>query len=135
MSVDKSIKADTNERKVNISELKHAIHCLNFDYHHRCFIAPRRCNPDASGMFYSTFINTTCSLSLGKVNLITPEQFKDWLQNTDANITYIGKRVDLDDLTKRDALDTMVTYCTDRIDTICGGSCSVFNGGSTCINA
>ena len=36
------------------------------------------------------------------------------------------------DMAKR---DTMVTYCTKRVDNVCGGSCSVYNGGPTCIDA
>jgi hypothetical protein len=70
------------------------------------------------------------------VNLMTIEQFVDWLDNTDAEVTFHGKPLgDLHDLSKRNALTTMVTYCTRRTDSICGGSCSVYNGGPTCIDA
>ena len=65
---------------------------------------------------------------------MTIEQFKDWLTNTDAELTFIGKPLgDLSDLSKRNALDTKVTYCTKRIDNICGGVCTVYNGGAACI--
>ena len=64
------------------------------------------------------------------------EQFKRWLENTDADVTFHGKPLgDLSDLSKRNALNTVVTYCTKRIDDLCGGSCQVYNGGATCIAA
>lgn len=67
---------------------------------------------------------------------MTMEQFKDWLDNTDAEITYIGKPLgDLSDLSKRNPLDTSVTYCSGRVDNVCGGPCTVYNGGATCLNA
>ena len=72
------------------------------------------------------------------VNLITIEQFKHWLANTDADVVFHGKPIGdprLSDFYKRNALDTMVTYCNRRIDNICGGDCQVYNGGPTCIDA
>jgi len=70
------------------------------------------------------------------VNLITVEQFRHWLANTDADVTFHGKPIgDLSYFSKRNALDTMLTYCTSRIDDICGGDCQVYNGGPTCIDA
>ena len=87
---------------------------------------------------FSTF-NTAIAIAhfaWYKVNLMTVEQFKRWLDTTDADVTFHGKPIgDLADFTKRNALDTMVTYCTKKIDDLCGGSCSVYNGGATCIAA
>ncbi|KAF8816741.1 hypothetical protein BYT27DRAFT_7127306 [Phlegmacium glaucopus] len=63
-------------------------------------------------------------------NVVTVEQFKDWLAHTDAKLTFIGKPI-----SKRNALDTMVTYCNRRTDGVCGGDCTVYNGGPKCLNA
>ena len=133
--MDRNIKADKNERlKVSITELKHAIHCLHIRYHHRCFISPRGCNPNAWGMLFDYSHYDFCWFFSGKVTSI--EQFKDWLANTDAKITYVGEPLgDLSTLSKRAALNTIVTYCSSKIDDLCGGSCTVYNGGSTCLSA
>ena len=70
------------------------------------------------------------------LNLMTIEQFKDWLANTDSEVTFHGKPLgDLSDLSKRNALNTIVKYCVNRIGLLCGGSCHVYNGGATCIAA
>ncbi|KIJ40975.1 hypothetical protein M422DRAFT_173082, partial [Sphaerobolus stellatus SS14] len=66
-------------------------------------------------------------------HLITPEQFKNWLATTDATITYIGAPIN--DLTTRDALNTIVTYCNRRTNNVCGGDCTVYNGSARCLNA
>ena len=77
-----------------------------------------------------------CSHFASQVNLITIEQYKHWLENTDAVVTFHGKPLgDLSSLSKRNALNTVVTYCTQRIDDICGGTCQTYNGGATCINS
>ena len=58
-----------------------------------------------------------------QINLITVDQYKHWLENTDA-VTFHGKPLcDLSDLSKRNALNTIVTYCTEKIDDLCGGTC------------
>ena len=68
--------------------------------------------------------------------LISVEQFKHWLATTDANVIFLGKPLgDLSDLSKRNALDTSVTYCNTQIDNVCGGDCTVYNGGPTCLSA
>ena len=123
-----------NER---VSIANHAIHWLNLVYHRR-FFSSRRCNTDARGMpvlfnIYNHYAHcsTTCHW---QVNLITIEQFKHWLANTDSEVTFIGKPLgDLSNLSKRNALTTMVTYCTKEAENLCGGSCTVYNGGATCI--
>ncbi|KAI0729529.1 hypothetical protein C8Q72DRAFT_828949 [Fomitopsis betulina] len=38
-------------------------------------------------------------------------------------------------LASREALSTTVTYCSQRIDSVCGGACTVYTGGATCLNA
>ncbi|KAG6907447.1 hypothetical protein DXG01_008875, partial [Tephrocybe rancida] len=65
----------------------------------------------------------------------TIEQFNEWLANTDADITYVGTPIDKrSGLDARSALNTVVTYCTQRSGNICGGSCTVYNGGSACLS-
>ena len=56
-----------------------------------------------------------------------------WIKTTDAELTVIGEPIN--PLAPRSAQNTMVTYCNPRIDNICGGSCSVYNGGATCLAA
>lgn len=56
-----------------------------------------------------------------------------WIANTDAELTFIGKPIN--PLAPRSAQDTTVTYCTNRVDSICGGPCTVYTGGPTCLNA
>ena len=56
-----------------------------------------------------------------------------WLSTTDANITYVGEPIAPRGLSKR--ANVMVTYCTSRTQDVCGGTCHVYNGGPTCIEA
>ena len=56
-----------------------------------------------------------------------------WIANTDAELTFIGKP--LNPLAPRSAQDTTVTYCSTRIFNVCGGACTVYTGGATCLNA
>ena len=127
-----------NERKSQYCKLQHEIHFLNLVYHRR-FFSPRRCNTDARGIFLKVYHHCPSlllTLPAWQTNLMTVEQFKHWLATTDADVTFHGKPIgDLADFSKRNALDTMVTYCTKKIDDLCGGSCSVYNGGATCIAA
>ncbi|KAJ4470626.1 hypothetical protein C8J55DRAFT_537639 [Lentinula edodes] len=52
------------------------------------------------------------------------------IANTEANLTFIGEPI-----TKRTTEDTMVVYCSVRTQDVCGGACTVYNGGATCLNA
>ncbi|KAJ7576164.1 hypothetical protein C8J56DRAFT_1016975 [Mycena floridula] len=66
--------------------------------------------------------------------LITDAQFREWLASKDpADITWIGEPIN--PLTRRSAQNTVVTFCSNRIDNLCGGPCTVYNGGATCLNA
>ena len=56
-----------------------------------------------------------------------------WLATTDANLTFIGDSVGMN--SKRAADSIMVIFCPDRTQNVCGGSCSVYNGGAACLNA
>ncbi|RPD58872.1 hypothetical protein L227DRAFT_612620 [Lentinus tigrinus ALCF2SS1-6] len=61
-------------------------------------------------------------------SIVTPNEFLNWLDTTDANITYIGEPIDRN--APRAADSVMVTYCSKRTQGVgCGGSC---NQLSTC---
>ena len=64
----------------------------------------------------------------------------NWLSTTDANITYIGEPIDVNSFSTKSSLtkragNVMVTYCDRRVYNVCGGHCTVYNGGPTCLNA
>ncbi|KAJ7574015.1 hypothetical protein C8J56DRAFT_1065260 [Mycena floridula] len=55
-----------------------------------------------------------------RAKLITDAQFKAWLATKDpSEITWIGEPIN--PLTRRSAQNTVVTYCSKRIDELCGG--------------
>ncbi|KAM5536123.1 hypothetical protein V8D89_010222 [Ganoderma adspersum] len=86
-------------------------------------------------MQFSTNISRLALFTLALVGASTAVPFSammHWLRTTDANLTYIG--APLNPLAPRDTTTT-VTYCTKRVGSVCGGSCSVYNGGPTCIDA
>ncbi|TFK84424.1 hypothetical protein K466DRAFT_577298 [Polyporus arcularius HHB13444] len=60
-------------------------------------------------------------------------EFLHWLDTTDADITYVGTPIDRN--APRAAEAVMVTYCSSRTQNVCGGACTVYNGGSACLNA
>ena len=72
---------------------------------------------------------------------MSDDEFMHWLVTTDADITYIGEPIDVNSfstrssLTRRAAESVKVTYCSHRVDKVCGGPCTVYNGGATCLNA
>ena len=92
--------------------------------------------PAVSGFTYlrSTMPRTHCHDTTPQpaTYLVSHDEMMHWLKNTDANLTYIGKPIN--PLSPRDGTTT-VTYCTKRVGGVCGGSCSVYNGGPTCIDA
>ncbi|PPQ73610.1 hypothetical protein CVT26_010518 [Gymnopilus dilepis] len=69
-------------------------------------------------------------------SLVTVSQLQDWLSTTDANITYIGQPIgNPSELSKRQLPNTMVVYCDTQSVNVCGGTCTVYNGGPTCLDA
>ena len=64
---------------------------------------------------------------------MTPEELRHWLATTDAKITFVGEPINA--LSPQAALITTVTYCNRRIFNVCGGDCTVYTGGATCLNA
>ncbi|GJE96908.1 hypothetical protein PsYK624_131160 [Phanerochaete sordida] len=65
--------------------------------------------------------------------LVSHEQMMHWIATTSAELTFIGEP--LNPLAPRSAQQTSVTYCSERSGSFCGGSCTVYNGGPTCLNA
>ncbi|PIL23594.1 hypothetical protein GSI_14907 [Ganoderma sinense ZZ0214-1] len=61
------------------------------------------------------------------------EEMMHWIANTDAKLTFIGEPIN--PLIPRSAQVTTVTYCNTRVLNVCGGSCTVYTGGTTCLNA
>ncbi|KAM5543294.1 hypothetical protein V8D89_003168 [Ganoderma adspersum] len=65
--------------------------------------------------------------------LVSHDEMMNWLKTTDAELTFLGTPIN--PLAPRSAQNTMVTYCSRRINNVCGGDCTVYNGGATCLNA
>ncbi|KAI0372650.1 hypothetical protein BV20DRAFT_939234, partial [Pilatotrama ljubarskyi] len=65
--------------------------------------------------------------------IITEAELAHWLATTDAELTFIGQRPNL--AARSAETTTTVTYCTKRVGTICGGSCTVYTGGAACLDA
>ncbi|KAI0372671.1 hypothetical protein BV20DRAFT_1060431 [Pilatotrama ljubarskyi] len=65
--------------------------------------------------------------------IISDAEMAHWLASTDAVLTFIG---DLPNpLAERSAEFASVTFCTKSIGPICGGTCTVYNGFATCLDA
>ncbi|KAI5831844.1 hypothetical protein K523DRAFT_345779 [Schizophyllum commune Tattone D] len=64
-----------------------------------------------------------------------------WLQTSDAELTFIGEPIpgvnapEDHALDRRAALNTVVTYCNKRVNDVCGGACTVYNGQAKCLYA
>lgn len=73
------------------------------------------------------------------VTVLTQDEMINWLKTTDATLTFIGNPIPgvnaPEGLVSREALDTTVTYCNKRVNSVCGGDCTVYTGGPTCLNA
>lgn len=65
--------------------------------------------------------------------LVSHEEMLNWIKTTDAKLTFVGKPIN--PLTARDAQSTIVTYCNTRSFDVCGGICTVYNGGAKCLAA
>ncbi|KAM5536118.1 hypothetical protein V8D89_010217, partial [Ganoderma adspersum] len=65
--------------------------------------------------------------------LVSHDEMLNWIKTTDAELTIVGAPINL--LAPRSAQNTMVTYCNKRINNVCGGSCTVYNGGAACLDA
>ncbi|KAI0628553.1 hypothetical protein C8Q77DRAFT_352781 [Trametes polyzona] len=65
--------------------------------------------------------------------LVSHDQMMHWLATTDAELTFVGEPIN--PLAGRAAQNTIVTYCSKRTQGVCGGPCTVYNGGATCLSA
>ncbi|KAH7878464.1 uncharacterized protein C8R40DRAFT_1089748 [Lentinula edodes] len=70
------------------------------------------------------------AVQLRNGEIVTKDKILEWIATTEANLTFIGEPI-----TKRITEDTMVVYCSVRTQDVCGGACTVYNGGATCLNA
>ena len=72
-------------------------------------------------------------------DILTQDEMINWLKTTNAKLTFVGEPIPGVNapagLVSREALHTTVTYCSQRVDKICGGACSVYTGGATCLDA
>ena len=85
------------------------------------------------GTLYSALILTHQSTTKPATYGMSYEQMMHWIATTDAELTFVGAPIN--PLAPRAAQNTMVTYCSKRIDSVCGGPCTVYNGGATCLSA
>ncbi|KAF4593271.1 hypothetical protein AB1N83_013473 [Pleurotus pulmonarius] len=65
--------------------------------------------------------------------IVSDAELDHWLSTTDAKLTFIGEEGN-NPLAAR-AGKTRVVYCSSRKGPVCGGACSVYNGGNTCLRA
>ncbi|KAI9063862.1 hypothetical protein FKP32DRAFT_1666294 [Trametes sanguinea] len=68
--------------------------------------------------------------------IMSEAEMANWLATTDAHLTFIGDPPTAPNpLTPRSAQRTVLTYCTKRNGSVCGGDCTVYNGSAACIFA
>ena len=65
--------------------------------------------------------------------VISDAEMAHWLATTDAKLTFVGPP--LNALSTQAAQSTTVTYCSSRVDNVCGGACTVYTGGPICLAA
>ena len=73
--------------------------------------------------------NLSKQLPTSEEGFATPSDILTWLSTTDAKVTFVnGPTADVGG-------NVMVVYCSTRDGNTCGGNCTVYNGGATCLNA
>ncbi len=85
------------------------------------------------GTLYSALILTHQSTTKPATYGMSYEQMMHWIATTDAELTFVGPPIN--PLAPRSAQNTVVTYCTNRVGSICGGTCRVHTSGATCFDA
>ena len=65
--------------------------------------------------------------------LMTHDQMMKWLSTLAGEVTYVGEPLNL--LAHQAAVDTTVVYCSLRAANVCGAPCTVYTGGTTCLDA
>ncbi|KAF8957179.1 hypothetical protein BDZ97DRAFT_1763135 [Flammula alnicola] len=92
-----------------------------------------------STLFFSVFAAlisaSAAPTAVPAVDIISVAEFKNWLATTDAKLTFIGDPITDENIDRRAPLNTIVTYCDTRVDNVCGGTCTVYSGGATCLDA
>ncbi|EJD50741.1 hypothetical protein AURDEDRAFT_57649, partial [Auricularia subglabra TFB-10046 SS5] len=66
--------------------------------------------------------------------IMTESEMLTWLSTTSAKLTFIGDPIPKG-VSKRVGGNVMVVYCSKRTQNVCGGPCTVYNGGATCLGA
>ncbi|KAJ3576818.1 hypothetical protein NP233_g166 [Leucocoprinus birnbaumii] len=84
-----------------------------------------------------TLIGVTAAAPQHKANsyVVSDEEMDHWLATTDAKLTYAGSSGPVNPLLPRAAQNTRVVYCSSRVANVCGGACTVYDGGAACLNA
>ncbi|KAF9552085.1 hypothetical protein CPC08DRAFT_745012 [Agrocybe pediades] len=75
-------------------------------------------------------VAATGASAVAVANIASEAEIMHFIATTDAKLTFIGNPIQ-----RRNALDTTVVYCSSRVDNVCGGACTVYSGGPTCLNA
>ncbi|KAI5830641.1 hypothetical protein K523DRAFT_351460 [Schizophyllum commune Tattone D] len=74
-----------------------------------------------------------------QANIVSEAELMHWLKTTDAELTFVGEPIPginaPEGLASRAAETTKVIYCSTRSLNVCGGRCTVYNGGPACLNA
>ncbi|KAI0355824.1 hypothetical protein OH77DRAFT_1424080 [Trametes cingulata] len=68
--------------------------------------------------------------SLASTFVVSQAEMAHWLATTDAVLTFVGEAPN-----PLAAQQTTVTYCSFRSGNVCGGECTVYRGGATCLDA
>ncbi|KAH7103665.1 hypothetical protein BKA62DRAFT_768605 [Auriculariales sp. MPI-PUGE-AT-0066] len=84
-----------------------------------------------------TFIASTRVAAMPTTNetsiIWTHDEFLEWVRTTDSELTFIGEPIAAS-LAKRQET-VQVVYCSLRLGDVCGGPCTVYNGGAICLDA
>ena len=87
-------------------------------------------------LFLSSALRYTHRIATKPAQYLTShEKMTHGFVNTNAELTVTGKQIDPLSLRSVNALTTTVHYCSTRVGGVCGGPCTVYTGGGTCLNA
>ncbi|EIW58820.1 uncharacterized protein TRAVEDRAFT_124195 [Trametes versicolor FP-101664 SS1] len=69
--------------------------------------------------------------------IVSDAQLDLWLATTNATLIFVGDDSDVtsNSPTRRSAQTTRIVYCASRAGNVCGGVCTVYSGGASCIDA
>ncbi|KAH7103656.1 hypothetical protein BKA62DRAFT_696062 [Auriculariales sp. MPI-PUGE-AT-0066] len=63
----------------------------------------------------------------------THDEFLEWIHTTDSELTFIGDPIEASREKRQQSVQ--VVYRSIRQNNVCGGPCTVYNGGPTCLDA